>query len=172
MGTSIREAMILQLDEELPRTRRTLERVPDERWDWRPHERSMPMGALAAHVATLPAMVATVLTTEAFDLADRTGRAAVPTVGEAAQLVPTCERLYGEARRALEAAGDEDLAATWSLSAAGRPVAPPAPRHAYLTTLFFHHLVHHRAQLGVYLRLLDIPVPAVYGPSADEPLMP
>jgi uncharacterized damage-inducible protein DinB len=169
LATSIREAMIRQLDDELPRTRRTLERVPDDRWTWRPHAKSTPMGHLAAHVATLPVLVPGVLTTETLDLATR--RSMVPEVASAAALVPTCERLYQQARDALTAVRDEDLFVSWVLLAGGRPVAPPAPRYTALNTFFFSHVVHHRAQLGVYLRLLDIPVPAVYGPSADEPIL-
>lgn len=168
MAASIRDALVRQLDDELGRTRRSLERVPQGLWAWRPHEKSTTMGALATHVATLAAIVPPLMTTESLDIA-RTG-ASRPQVQEASDLVPTCERLYAEARVALVAADDDDLSVVWALLANGRPVAPPEPRHVALTTHFFSHLVHHRAQLGVYLRLCDVAVPALYGPSADEPM--
>ena len=166
MATSTREAMIRHLDEELSRTRRTLERVPDDRWNWAPHEKSMPMGRLATHIATLAVMVPGVLTTEVLDITDR--RANSPTVERAADLVPVCEELYGQAREALVKARDDDMDVSWAFMAGPNPIAPPMPRYAALTTFFFDHLIHHRAQLGVYLRLCGIPVPSIYGPSADE----
>ncbi len=165
---SVREAMLEELEGEESRTLRTLERVPDERWAWAPHEKSTPMGRLAVHVATLPRIAASILTTTAFDLAQR--RSGPPGPATAADLVPTAQSLFHEVRSLLESASDADLDADWTFTVGDHVLFGPGPRALALRTFFFSHMIHHRAQLGVYLRLCDIPVPSTYGPSADEPL--
>ena len=162
--------MLQELGAEADRTRRVLERVPADRWDWRPHEKSMPMGRLAGHVATLPSFARTILTTERFDMMNPPSGFVRPQWPDTvAELVPTSERLVVEAREALEAARDEDLFVPWTFTVGEQRVVSDQPRHVAMRNLLFNHLIHHRAQLGVYLRLCDVPLPALFGPSADEP---
>ena len=169
-ATSIRSVMLQELGADADRTRRVLERVPADRWDWRPHEKSTPMGRLAGHVATLPSFVRVILTTERFDMMNPpAGYVRTQWPETAAQLVPTAERVCAEAREALEEARDEDLFVPWSFTVGDQRIVTGVPRYVAMRRLAFDHLIHHRAQLGVYFRLCDVPVPALFGPSADEP---
>jgi uncharacterized damage-inducible protein DinB len=167
------ELLLQDYDIEMANTRRTLERVPDSegKADYKPHEKSMAMGKLAMHVATLPAFGKTILTTPSLDLAN-------PSVPHPDMTFPTREialatfdAAAAEARAALAAASDADLAAPWRFSF-GEHVISNSPRSLAFRHMFFNHMIHHRAQLGVYLRLNDLPVPGTYGPSADEPFKP
>ena len=165
---TIRRLLIERLQAEAPATRRTLERVPQERWPWAPHERSMPMGRLAGWLATMLSAVPGVLAADGADVqAGWLGIAPRPTAAE--QLVPAFDRAVDAAVGALERAPDAALAGLWTLRSAGRPLEAPQPRYRVLVGFFLPDHIHHRAQLGVYLRLCDIPVPAVYVRSADEP---
>ncbi len=168
--TSIRAVLLQELGPEADRTRRSLERVPADRWDWRPHEKSASMGQLAGHVATLPSFVRTILTTQRFDMMTPPAGYVRPQPPDtAAELVPASERAFAQAREALGAARDEDLFAPWSFTAGEQRIVSGLPRYLAIRNFVCNHLVHHRAQLGVYLRLCDVPVPALFGPSADEP---
>jgi uncharacterized damage-inducible protein DinB len=163
------ELLLQDYDMEIGMTRRTLERVPEDKPDYKPHEKSMPMGKLALHVATLPKLGSFVLTTPSLDLT--TAKWPDMTFISREKLLADFDALAAEARAALVAASDADLATPWKFSY-GERVLSNSPRSLAFRHMFFNHLIHHRAQLGVYLRLNDVPVPGVYGPSADEPLKP
>jgi uncharacterized damage-inducible protein DinB len=165
---TLRTAMLLEMDDEESRTLRTLERVPQERWDWSPHEKSTPMGRLGAHIATLPQIAVGILTTTEFDMVANRG-ALLPPPAAAADLVPVAQARFHEARKALEAATDADLQGDWTFRFGDQVMFGPGPRVVALRTFFLSHIIHHRGQLGVYLRLCGVPVPSTSGPSADEP---
>jgi len=165
---TIAESMLPEFDQEMANTRKTLERVPGDRMDWAPHERSMKAGALATHIANLPTWVGLTIAGDRFDVAppgQEPPRAA--PVASAAAAVETFDANVAAARAALVAADDATLAGPWTLLAGGQTVFT-LPRAAVLRSFVLNHLIHHRAQLTVYLRLCGVPVPALYGPSADE----
>jgi uncharacterized damage-inducible protein DinB len=161
----ISELLLLEFDEEMKKTRTTLERVPIENKDFVPHPKSAPMGKLAPHVAQLAAFGMTVLTTPELDFA----KGSTPRVPfeSSAQLVSAFDEGAAKARAALQNTPDEAWTQKWKLSFQGKPIFEGSRFLAY-RQMFLNHLVHHRAQLGVYLRLNDKPVPATYGPSADD----
>ena len=165
---TVAEILLLDFDSEIANTRRTLERIPENDPQWKPHEKSMPIGRLAAHASLLPDFCTRILTTPELDM----GKEKMPALAfqSTKHLLTELDRTAAEARSHLSAASDEDLAKNWKLSLQGR-VLVEGPRQVLYRTMFLNHLVHHRAQLGVYLRLLDIPVPGLYGPSADEPFV-
>ncbi len=161
------EWLLSQLEAEAPRIRRAVERVPEGRADWKPHERSMPLGRLAALVATMPSWIAMIVNQDSLDLDPPGGSTySQPPLTTTADLVKALEGAVADARKALTSISEEHLTKPWRLLVAGR-VVDEAPRHAVLRDTFMH-LSHHRGQLTVYLRLLDVPVPAIYGPSADD----
>jgi uncharacterized damage-inducible protein DinB len=164
------ELLLEDFDAEMANTRRTLERIP-ETPDYKPHDKSMACGRLAMHVATLPGFGKTILTTPGMDMAKPTVPRPDMTFTTRDNLLATFDSNAAEARKALAAASDDDLAAVWPFSF-GEHVILQKPRSATFRLMFSHHLIPHRAQLGVYLRLNDIPVPGLYGPSADEPFGP
>jgi uncharacterized damage-inducible protein DinB len=163
---TISETLLLDFDSEIANTRRTLERIPENDPQWKPHEKSMPIGRLAMHVALLPQFGTRILTTPELDMDKEKFPSFV--FESTPHLVSELERTTSEARSCLAASSDDELRQNWKLSFKGK-VLVEAPRMVLYRTMFFNHLVHHRAQLGVYLRLLNIPVPGLYGPSADEP---
>jgi uncharacterized damage-inducible protein DinB len=163
------ELLLQDFDMEMANTRRTLERIPEDKPDYKPHEKSMPMGKLARHVATLPKLGTFILTTPSLDLT--TAKWPEMTFSTREKLLADFDALAAEARAALVAASDAALATPWKFSF-GEKVISNGPRSLAFRHMFFNHLIHHRAQLGVYLRLNDVPVPGVYGPSADEPFKP
>jgi uncharacterized damage-inducible protein DinB len=153
------------LESELSTTRRMLERVPDGKDDWKPHPKSRSLGELATHLAQLPGFGLMQLTQDEFDADKRPP--APPPVANSAERVKLFDQLGGEFRRQLEQMPWDRANAPWSLKIRGNTVIK-APRAQILRTVYFTHSAHHRAQLGVYLRMLDIPVPYSYGDSADE----
>jgi DinB family len=156
-----------QLDREADRSRRALERVPEGRNGWQPHEKSMQLGYLATLVATMPSWVAMAITQDALDLNPPGGGGYKPLVWSTRdELLAAHEEAVGKAQEALAGTTDEHLLTPWRLLVAEQ-VVWEAPRHVVLADTF-NHLAHHRGQLTVYLRLNDAPVPALYGPSADE----
>jgi uncharacterized damage-inducible protein DinB len=162
------DALLPEFEHEMANTRRVLERVPDNRLDWRPHPKSWTMGALATHVATLPSWTVETLNRSELDL--NPGGQPAPRTPEAKSREELLERFDGHvaaARSALASTTDAALFAPWSLLDNGKCLMT-LPRAAVLRSFVLSHIIHHRAQLGVYLRLNDIPVPAIYGPSADE----
>ncbi len=163
---TIAETLLADFDSEIASTRRLLERIPENDPAWKPHEKSMPIGRLALHVARLPEFGTMMLTSEEFDVA--TGKRKPLIFESTAHLVSELERSSTETRAHLATASDDQLQTNWKLLFGDRLVVE-GPRLKLLRTMFLNHLLHHRGQLTVYLRLLDVPVPGLYGPSADEP---
>jgi hypothetical protein len=161
---TIGELLLSEFDEEMKKTRATLERVPIKA-EFAPHPKSMPLGKLAPHVAELAGFGATILTTPELDFAGG-GWKKVP-FESAEQLVKEFDQRAAQARTALKNTPDDAWTQNWKLSFQGKPIFSGSRFLAY-RQMFLNHLVHHRAQLGVYLRLNDTPVPATYGPSADD----
>jgi uncharacterized damage-inducible protein DinB len=162
------QALLPEYDHEIANTRKTLERVPDGKFDWKPHSKSMAMGALAVHVASIPQWAGMTLQTPQFDVKPVGGQPVQqPDLKTRAEILAFFDKASAEARAALAGASDESLMTPWSLLAEGKPIFT-MPRVAVLRSMIMNHMIHHRAQLGVYLRLNDIPVPGHYGPSADE----
>lgn len=163
------ERMLPEFDHEMANTRKTLERVPENRFTWKPHEKSMPMGRLASHVAEIPGWVPFTLEGDSFDSHPPGAESAYhPMLATSSkELLETFDRNIAAARAALAAIGDDKVMQPWSLLSGGKPVFT-LPKIAVIRSFIMNHMIHHRAQLGVYLRLNDIPVPSIYGPSADE----
>lgn len=165
------QLLLQDFDIEMSNTRRTLERVPEGKVDWACHQKSMPLGKLAMHCATMPLFGAYIMEDDSMDLA-APRHPHIPLVFESRE---ACLRLFDEnaaqCRAALAAASDDSLATPWRFSF-GEQLISVAPRSLSFRQMCFNHLVHHTAQLGVYLRHNDIPVPALYGPSADEQWSP
>jgi len=164
---SISELLLLELDEEMKKTRTTLERVPADKKEFAPHAKSMPLGKLAPHVAQLAGFGFTILTTPELDFSK--GSIQPLPFESSAQLVKAFDEGAAKVRAALQATPDEAWTENWKLSFQGKSIFEGSRFLAY-REMFLNHLVHHRAQLGVYLRLNDKPVPATYGPSADDTL--
>jgi len=160
-----KEIILQEFDREAVTTRKILERVPFEKFDWVPHAKSTPLGRLANHVATLPRFVPHVIDEEKFVMV----RTAPLDVKSTADIVHAFDDLVAKARVALEKMTDERWAGEWEMVFGEHQVFKGSRALAY-RTLFMDHLIHHRAQLGVYLRLNDIAIPGSYGPSADEPM--
>ena len=161
----ISELLLPEFDAEMKTTRTMLERVPEDKKEFAPHPKSMPLDKLAPHVAELAGFGVTVLTTPELDFAKST-RTRVP-FESAAQLVKAFDEGAAKARAALKNTSDEAWTENWKLSFQGKPIFDGSRFLAY-RQMFLNHLVHHRAQLGVYLRLNEKPLPATYGPSADD----
>jgi len=161
----ISDLLLPELDEELKKTRTTLERIPVDKKDFAPHPKSMPLGKLAPHVAQLTSFGVTILTTPELDFAK--GSVKSLPLESSAQLLQAFDDGAVKVRAALEATPDEAWKDDWKLSFHGHKIFEGSRFLAY-REMFLNHLVHHRAQLGIYLRLNDQPVPAIYGPSADD----
>jgi uncharacterized damage-inducible protein DinB len=161
---TIQELFLQEFDQEMPSTRKILERVPETSFSWQPHEKSMTLGRLASHIADLPARCVTIITTE--ELVRQPGFAPWAASSSAA-LLEHFDTATTEARAALAGLRDDQLSAVWTLKMGDRTLAS-LPRAMALRRVFMDHIIHHRAQLGVYLRLLDVPIPGVYGASADD----
>lgn len=158
------QALLPEFEHEMAQTRRSLERVPDDELDFKPHEKSFSLLELAGHLATLPTWTEVTLTTTELDLDEPFDRDE-PSNRE--EILAAFDRGVESAKAALEKASAEEMMVPWSLMQGGETMMT-LPRVAVLRSFVMNHNVHHRAQLGVYLRLLDVPVPAIYGPSADE----
>jgi uncharacterized damage-inducible protein DinB len=163
----IAQSFLSEFDYEAAATRKMLERLPDGQLNYKPHEKSMTCGALVTHIAMIPMWLTTTISLPELDVANFQPPQPFETISAALEAF---DAKVAEARAALEGASDEAMMATWSLRN-GEHVAFSMPRVAVIRTFIMNHLVHHRGQLSVYLRLLDIPVPAIYGPSADEGTM-
>jgi len=163
--SALKRTILGDLDHELANTRRVLERVPDEHFDWQPHEKSMTLGALCAHLENILHWQRMILEKDEFDLAASPPPRTIPATRD--ELL----RGFDERKAALDEAvariDDASFGRTWTLRK-GDQVIFAQPKAAILRGMGISHMVHHRGQLSVYLRLLDVPVPAVYGPSADE----
>ena len=161
------DLLIPEFDAEIATTRKVLERVPDDRIEWRPHQKSFPMGHLAQLVAMIPGWTMHVLTKTEFDIAPREGPSAVYRFLPVDQLLKMFDKNAADARPLIQGVTDAALQEQWTLKAAGN-VVNTMPRYMTYRTLMLNHLVHHRAQLGIYLRLTDQMVPQMYGPTADD----
>jgi uncharacterized damage-inducible protein DinB len=158
------ETLLPEFDEEMKNTRRLLECVPDGNFDYKPHPKSMTLGRLATHVAELPSWTTFTLDREVFDLQPDYK----PTLAASrAELLQIFDKSAAEAREKIAAATDEDWRKIWTFKFAGKTVMS-MPRSAVMRSTIMNHLIHHRAQLGVYLRLNEVAFPGMYGPSADE----
>ena len=161
------EWLLQQLDSEAPRTRRALEHVPEGRDDWKPHEKSMPLGRLAMLVATMPTWVNLVVDKDELDIAPKGGsNVDQKPLRTRAELVEALDKGVAEARRVLQSTTDEHLKEPWKILVAGQ-VVNEEPREIVLRDTMMH-LSHHRGQLTVYLRMNDAFVPSIYGPTADD----
>jgi len=156
------EKLLPEFDHEMANTRKTLERVPEDKFDWKPHEKSSAMGKLATHLATIPSWTVETMNKDSLDLSSE-GAPAKST----RELLETFDGHVAAARAAIAGATDDQLFKPWALLNHGKTIFT-LPRIAVLRGFVMNHSIHHRAQLGVYLRLNDVPVPALYGPSADE----
>lgn len=165
----IAEVLLADFDPEIASTRRILQLIPETDPQWTPHQKSMPIGRLAVHTATLPKFCTTILSTPEMDMSKE--KWPDLTFQSTTHLLSTLETTAQEARKHLAASSDEDLQKNWKLSFQGKTLAE-GPRLRLYRSMYLNHLIHHRAQLGVYLRLLEIPLPGIYGPSADEPFTP
>jgi uncharacterized damage-inducible protein DinB len=161
---AIKDGLLADYDHEMGTTRKLLERLPEDKLSWKPHTKSMSLGGLATHLANIPHWGGTILNDASFDLAgappnlaEKTSRAAI-----LAAFDDTCKRTRGWMDKT-----DAEYQAPWTLQRGGQQVFS-VPRVAAFRSFVLHHIIHHRGQLSVYLRLNDVPVPAIYGPSADE----
>jgi len=161
------EIFLQQLEREIVGSAKALERVPVDRGDWKPHPKSMPMGYLITLVATMPSWIAMAIDQGSLDLNPPGGGGyKAPTWSTTAELLAIHDDCVAKARKALAGTTDEHLVTSWKLMVAGN-VVMESPRYAVVGDTFTH-LAHHRGQLTVYLRLNDVPVPSIYGPSADD----
>ena len=165
---TIGQTMLGEFDQEMQNTRKALERLPDEKWSWKPHEKSGTVGWLAGHIATLPGWLTMTINTEELDYAPVNGPAyQPPKIENRQQALANFDKEVGEARAALASVTDQEMMKGWKLLAGGQEIFT-MPRVACIRGMIMNHLIHHRAQLTVYYRLLNIAVPGMYGPSADE----
>jgi len=164
----ISQSFLPEFDQEMANTRKTLERVPDGKFGWKPHDKSGTMGWLAAHVATLPGWIPITFGQDSLDVNPPGGPSfQLPKIENRAGLLAIFDKNVSEARKTLVAASDEQMMKPWTLLSGGNTIFT-IPKVGVLRSFVLNHLIHHRAQLTVYLRLNDVPVPALYGPSADE----
>ena len=165
---TIAEALISDIEREKAATKRVLEAVPMDKLDWKPHDKSMSLGDIATHLANLPSWTMMTIGQDSFDMAppgeDPPRAEPIDSVGDA---LAKFDKNVAAARAAIEGARDEVLLAPWALLMGGKEMFK-MPRVAVLRSMIMNHMIHHRAQLGVYLRLNDVPVPSMYGPTADE----
>jgi uncharacterized damage-inducible protein DinB len=165
---TIAELLLPEFDNEIKVTRTVLERVPDDRGEFKPHPKSFPMGHLAQLVARLPGWVPMVTEKTELDIAPKDGPKAPPySMEKTATLLAEFDKNAAAGRAAIARASDDDLKVDWSFKTAG-VTKMTTSRYMALRSTVLNHLVHHRAQLAMYLRLVDVPVPQMYGPTADE----
>jgi uncharacterized damage-inducible protein DinB len=161
---SIAQTLLAELEQESQTTRRQLERVPHAHLAWKPHPKSMSLGQLALHIATVPGSVAEFV---AQDSVPEPPAFVQPEAGSAAELIPALDASLAKARQLVGGFDDAAMGRTWRLLSGGREVMA-MPRAAFLRMVMLNHWYHHRGMLQVYLRMLEVPVPSVYGPTADE----
>jgi uncharacterized damage-inducible protein DinB len=165
MPTPLATAFLMELEDEAGATRRLLQRVPLPSLSWRPHPKSMSLGELALHVAQIPGAFAKILTPDQGDLGAVDWGTPVPQTLD--DILAALEASLGGARAFLTALDDPSAEALWRATLGAKELFA-APRRSFIRALMFNHWYHHRGELMVYLRLLDVPLPAVYGPTADE----
>ena len=168
---AISQALLPEFDQEFANTRKTVERVPDDKLAWKPHPKSFSMGDLATHLAEFPGWMGVTIEQDSFDVAPPGGQTYQrPKLGSRKEILEMFDKNLAAAREALQKATDEQLMKPWSLLNGGK-VTMTMPRIAVFRSFIMSHNIHHRAQLGVYLRLNNVAVPSLYGPSADEQSM-
>ena len=160
------DPILMELDREAQTTRRVLERVPTDRLDWKPHQKSMSLGQLAMHIAQIPGNIAGAVARPAFEIpGDIVGKVAAAT--STAEALSALDQSVARAKEVLSGLDDVTISSMWSLKIDGKTVMS-MPRLAAVRTIMLNHWYHHRGQLSVYLRELDVLLPSIYGPSADE----
>jgi uncharacterized damage-inducible protein DinB len=160
----IAEGLLQEFEQETAATRKTLERIPDDKYGWKPHDRSFSFGELASHVANIYAWSGVTLKEDSFEVSEEFK---TPQAADTAELLEIFDKNAAEAREAIASTSDEEFMKTWTMSKDGRQLFA-MPKIAVLRIFIFSHMIHHRGQLTVYLRMNDAPVPMIYGPSADE----
>jgi uncharacterized damage-inducible protein DinB len=160
---SIAESLLMEFDQEAQTTKRVLERVPDDKLTWKPHPKSFSLGQLALHIAAGPGQIVAAASQDTAEAPNF----AQPEAQSRQEVLETFSQSMASARTALKNMDDARLMSTWRLVKNGKPVME-VPRIAFLRSILMNHTYHHRGQLSVYLRILDVPVPSIYGPSADE----
>ena len=165
---SIAQALLPEFDHEMANTRKCLERIPADKLDWKAHEKSYDLRSFATHLANLPKWAVMTIAETSFDM-EPAGEEPIKEepIESVDHAVEMFDASVAAAREAIAGASDEDLMISWSLLKGGEEIMS-MPRIAVLRSFIMNHMIHHRAQLTVYLRLNDVPVPALYGPSADE----
>jgi uncharacterized damage-inducible protein DinB len=165
---SYAETVLPEFDQEMASTRKVLERIPDDKLDWQPHPKSHTIGWNANHLANLPDWLVHTVSTPSLDIAPVGGKGfELPKLAGRQEILEHFDQNVAAARAAIVSAKDEHMAAMWTLLAGGNPIFT-MPRSAVVRSVVLNHMIHHRAILCVYLRLNDIPVPGLYGPSGDE----
>ncbi len=165
--SNIIDPILTELAHEMATTRRLLERAPDAKFGWKPHEKSMTLGRLTGHIAELPGWVATIVDKPGFDFGG--GGHAPFSPASTAELLAAFDKHVALATEALKPLTDKALMETWRLTKQGQLILE-MPRVGVVRTLLLNHVIHHRGQLSVYLRLLNVPLPSIYGPTADTPM--
>lgn len=160
------DGLVKELEWEADKTRKTLSRIPDDKFDWRPHEKSRPVSSLSGHIAELPGWLPYVLQNRELDFT-KPVTFLRHTFDNKKDLMDFFEKTWKDAKTALENADGSEFAKPWTIRN-GETVLVEATKGEIIRRMCYAHIVHHRAQLGVYLRLLNVPLPATYGPSADE----
>ena len=158
------QAILPEFDHEMANTRKTLDRVPDAKFAWKPHQKSMTLGGLATHLATINHWVEAVIGQNSFDVSTAPP---TPELKSRQEILDAFDKNTASARKAVAGATDDQLTHPWSLLSGGHTIFT-MPRIGVVRSMILNHIIHHRAQLGVYLRLNDVAVPSIYGPSADE----
>jgi len=165
---SIAQSILPEFEHEMAGTRKTLERIPDDKLDWKAHPKSNTIGWVAAHLAEIPGWAEGTLTKDSWDINPVGGEPyKTPKATSRKQVLEIFDKNVAAAKKAIAATKDEAFLKEWSLLSAGKPMMT-MPRIAVIRGFVLNHMIHHRAHLCVYLRLNDIPVPALYGPSGDE----
>jgi uncharacterized damage-inducible protein DinB len=162
---AIVDALLPEYDHETATTRKLLERVPDGKFDWKPHDKSMSLGDLAGHLATMLSWGETTMNQSEFELSGDFTR---PPMSNRAELLAAFDKQAAATRQTLAGKLDSEFMAPWTLKRQGKTMFT-MPKIAVMRSFVLNHMIHHRGQLSVYLRLNDVPVPSIYGPSADEP---
>ncbi|MGB8802673.1 MAG: DinB family protein [Candidatus Acidiferrales bacterium] len=160
---SLAEALLMEFDQEAQTTKRVLERVPDGKLAWKPHPKSFSLGQLALHIAAGPGQIVAAVAQDTAEAPDFSQ----PEAKSRQEVLETYAKSMASARASLKGMDDARLVSMWSLTRNGKPMME-MPRIAFLRSILMNHIYHHRGQLSVYLRMLDVPVPSIYGPSADE----
>ena len=165
------ESFLSEYEQITKNVRTTLERIPENKFDWKPHEKSFSMGDLASHIVNLQTWLNVTLNLEEFDMHPPEGEEIIqPKASNKKELLEMFEKNFEEAKKCLSDTPEQKLMDSWSLLSGGKTLFT-MPKVAVVRSFVLNHTIHHNAQLGVYLRLNDIPVPAIFGPSADENIM-